>query len=89
MKTLKLSSSGNLCELCGGKASETHHIMNGAGMRKKSDEDGLVIRVCPRCHRLIHENYLIRLDLKQKAQRMYLETHTLEEWMRRYRKSYL
>ena len=78
------------CELCGRWTNlETHHLMNGNGLRKRADEDGLVIKVCRDCHNKIHANSALRLELKRRAQHRYMSTHSLEEWMARYHKNYL
>lgn len=76
------------CYLCdrGGKL-EIHHVMY-ASDREKATEDGLVIALCPECHYRVHHDAELRLNLKWMAQRKYEETHTHEEWMRRYRKNY-
>ena len=34
--------------------TETHHIFGGQPNRSHSDDDGLVIRICRRCHDEIH-----------------------------------
>ena len=78
------------CYICGGDAIQYHHIFNGPN-RKKSTEDGLWIPVCLNCHIKIHNEPSQRLMycLKQDGQWKYEETHTTDEFMKRYGKSYL
>ena len=39
------------CFLCGRTAyTERHHIFSGTANRKLSEEDGLVVDLCPDCH---------------------------------------
>lgn len=69
-----------------------HHVMNGHAERKKSDQDGLVIYLNDSVHRYLHETHEGRqkmYELKAAAQEAYEETHSHEEWMRRYGKNYL
>lgn len=71
------------------KMTEEHHLMNGVGIRKKADKDGLVVQLCRDCHNIIHTNADERKKLKVKAQREYESTHTHDEWMKRYHKNYI
>lgn len=53
------------CAFCGRPATEEHHLVfggTGGANRKLADEDGIILPVCPGCHRLkpvkekIHDN---------------------------------
>lgn len=78
------------CFLCGKQGRlELHHTMNGKGWRKLSDEDGLVIYLCPDCHRNVHDDAVLRKALKRLSQMRYLEEHSFKEWMERYGKNYI
>lgn len=79
-----------ICFICGASQMlDEHHLMNGYGQRKKSEQDGLKVYLCRYCHDSVHRNSEQRLFLKKIAQRKYLESHTYDEWMKRYRKNYL
>lgn len=69
-----------------------HHVLNGPD-RKHAEEDGLWVWLCIHHHTTgpsaVHVNHNIDFGLKKTAQRKYEETHTREEWMRRYRRNYL
>lgn len=67
---------------------DRHHVFNGA-YRHKSEEDGYVVYVHRQCHELIHRNAEIRLKMKAEAQRDYEKTHSREEFIERYGRSYL
>ena len=72
---------------------EEHHIFFGTGKKWLSDEDGLIVHLCPEHHRegpaAVHKNRLADLYVKAVAQAKYEETHTRDEFIRRYGKSYL
>jgi hypothetical protein len=81
------------CSICGKyKRLETHHLIGGRN-RKHSDEYGLVIDVCADCHTLapgaIHRNPKLQRALKEHGQKLFEETHTREEFMAVFGKSYI
>lgn len=78
------------CYLCGRRAVQFHHIF-GKYNRKKATEDGLWIPVCLDCHIKIHNEPSQRTNycLMQDGQWKYEETHTRDEFMKRYGKNYL
>jgi Zn-finger protein len=81
------------CFLCGlYTALETHHIFHGTANRKKADKDGMIIHVCSKCHRLIHQDTKSRLDeeIKEWAEGEWLSYYgkTEEDFRARYGKSY-
>lgn len=79
-----------ICFICGATSMlDEHHLFNGLGFRKKSEEDGLKIWCCRYCHESIHRNSEQRLFLKKIGERKYLEEHSYEEFMKRYKKNYL
>lgn len=80
------------CELCGRyDRIEVHHVFEGNGRRKISDEWGAVIRLCPSCHRKIHARPKDYIWLKQKYQREVMARFGLseDEFIHRLGKSYL
>lgn len=45
------------CYLCGAEGPvEVHHCLHGTANRKLSEEDGLMVNLCPECHRLLHDS---------------------------------
>lgn len=72
------------------KATDTHHCI-GAANRKKATADGLTVRLCRQCHRLLHDQNLHYRDLQQIAERTYLEHYnkTVDDFIKRYGKNYL
>ena len=70
---------------------ETHHIFPGVGLRKKSDRYGLVVRICPECHREVHREWTKRLELKQYGQRKAMEENgwTISDFIREFGRNYL
>lgn len=87
---LQTDSKCYVCQMAVG--TEEHHIF-GASNRKHSEADGLKVRICHRCHERIHFSpkdggKTLRL-LQQAGQAKYEETHTREEFMKRYGRSWL
>ena len=88
------------CYLCGRRngyglnALEEHHCVEGNGRREKSEEYGLKVYLCGiTCHRegpkSVHKDEAVAKMLKQAAQRKFEETHSREEWIEIFTKSYL
>lgn len=57
--------------------------------RAAADRYGLTVRLCPRCHRLLHDTGLHDLDLEQEAQWRFEKEHGHDEFMRVFGKNYL
>lgn len=87
-----------LCEMLDGDDRqrpdiECHHIFFGTANRRKSEEDGLKVYLCPEHHRTgpeaVHNNARVDAYLKRIAQAEYEKSHTHEEFMERYHRNYL
>ena len=49
-------SNEERCWFCGSTQDLcTHHAWHGTANRKLADKDGLTVRICPRCHAMIHD----------------------------------
>lgn len=62
---------------------ELHHILFGKD-RKVADKWKLTVWLCKKHHTgdySPHQNAELNLELKQMAQRKFLETGTMEQWM--------
>ena len=72
----------------------THHCIFGS-KRKKADEDGLIVKLCPSCHQAIHNptnkfDQTMQNALKKIAQEKWEEKNgSRAEFMKRYGRSYL
>ena len=93
MKTIRSVMTSDLehCFICAGKANQLHHVFGGC-RRKISDQDGFVVPLCMECHtgpNGVHHNRSAQLGLMMLAQTMYEQTHTREEFLKRYGKSWL
>lgn len=83
------------CFICGGRATEKHHIMHGySGLdRKLSERYGLTVGLCHRCHNEppngVHFNAGVDNWLKRKAQTAFEAEHSHELWQRLFMKNYL
>lgn len=43
-----------ICHLCGGIATDRHHMLNGSAFRSKAEKYGLVVYLCRKCHNEVH-----------------------------------
>lgn len=65
-----------------------HHIFGNANKRH-SEEDGFMAYLHPECHAKLHSNWDVEKRLKQKCQEMYMQNHSLAEFVKRYGDNYL
>ena len=89
---MPMNQKNNVCEICGRYGrTDIHHVFEGNGRRKISDEWGATIEVCADCHRKIHARPKAYIWLKQKCQREVMARYGLntEEFIERIGKSYL
>lgn len=82
------------CYLCGGRASEVHHVLKGTANRKWSEKYGLTVHLCHSCHRTgkyaVHNDRETDLRLIRTAQKIFeLQVGTREEFMRIFGRNYL
>lgn len=91
MKSIIHTDNTDCCFLCGQYATETHHCIHGTANRKLADQDGLTVRLCNRCHRNLHDKGTLDKELQRIAQQKWMEANgkTLDEFIRRYGRSYL
>lgn len=79
---------------CGLDALEEHHVFEGNGKRPISEQYGLKVYLCGcTCHRegpkSAHKNKETKDMLHKLAQRKFEETHSREEFIAAFGKSYL
>ncbi len=81
------------CLICGSSQGlERHHVFYGSGLRQLSEKWGMVAPLCHRCHRGSHGVHFSRpldLMLKRLFQEKFEETHTREEFMAIFGRSWL
>lgn len=79
----------DICYLCGGYATETHHCIHGYGRRKLADE--LTVRLCHSCHANLHDHGSFDRELQRIAQARWMEYYgkSEDDFRLRYGKSYL
>ena len=82
------------CFICGNtEGIEIHEIFFGTANRKKSIEHGLYVGLCGiRHHRGqngVHHNRRLDLKLKKIGQAKFEETHSREEFIKEFGRSYL
>lgn len=80
-----MNTEPGTCFVCDTKCvTELHHVFFGRGRRKISDREGLVVYLCPLCHRGtngVHgkNGYKLNITLKEIAQ---------ETWEEKYKETY-
>lgn len=64
---------------------QEHHVIFGRANRRLSEKYGLKVYLCLRHHtegpEAVHHNARLRQQLEEDAQRAFLRTHTMTEWM--------
>lgn len=90
MKSIIQKNRG-VCFFCGCPVTEVHHCWYGTANRALSDEDGLVVDLCPLHHRLLHEQGYGAEELKLEAERAWIKHYgkTEADFIKRYGKSVL
>ena len=74
------------------KNLEEHHFIPGIARRALSEADGLKAYLCPYHHREVHSSGSKWMpELKKEAQIRYMEYYEkgVDEWIKRYGKSFL
>lgn len=82
--------SGETCYLCGrGGTLETHHVIHGYGRRRLADKDGLTVRLCPECHKNLHDYGWNDRELQKIGMLAWIrENGTKEDFIKRYGRAY-
>jgi Zn-finger protein len=91
-KYRSIMDAGEECYLCGSESNlQIHHCLHGTANRKLADEDGLVVKLCPNCHRALHDKGVSDKDLQKTAQRVWMHYNkkSVEDFIQRFGKSYL
>lgn len=78
------------CYVCRRPATDCHHIFGGRN-RKTSDKLKLVVYLCREHHREVHDhpNNGLDLILKREGQQAFEKTHTRDEFIKTFGKSYI
>lgn len=77
------------CYICGhGGITQVHHMVPGV-YRDKSDKYGLMVNLCPPCHKALHDHGVHYRDMKQYAQIIFLKNYSMELWWHEFCKDYL
>lgn len=84
------------CAICGKEHGlHKHHVFFGTANRQLSEEDGMVVYLCPECHehgaRAVHRNRETDVALKQAAERIWMADREADEdaFRARYGRSWL
>ena len=92
---IRLNDAGR-CAICGKEHGlHRHHVFFGTANRQLSEEDGMVVYLCPDCHehgaRAVHRNRETDVALKQAAERVWMADRDADEdaFRERYGRSWL
>ena len=78
------------CYVCGRPYPQMHHMMNKFH-KAKSEQYGLMIPLCMNHHtgnEGVHRQTKRMLEMRQLAQRKFVEKYSLELWMKEFGKDY-
>lgn len=102
MESKSIIQKNKCCYVCGTTDSlHRHHVFYGSANRKKSEEDGCWIYLCPAHHNMsnagIHFNKKLDEKVKKQAEKIWIETYfpdeseeeQIEAFIRRYGRNYL
>ena len=81
-----------ICYLCEQEGVvEVHHCLHGTANRKKAEEDGLMVNLCIRCHRRLHDKGYGDEKLKALAQLAWEAYYmrSAKEFIERYGRNYI
>lgn len=96
MKSILETAGGERhCQFCGSvRDLETHHVFGGAN-RRKSDQYGLCLTLCRRCHNEppmgVHYNAQVMFALRKAAQAKAMEVYgwSAADFIRLFGRNYL
>lgn len=71
--------------------TEVHHCIHGIANRKIADKDGLYVKLCTQCHKLLHDKGLHDRDLQKAGEQAFIDYYksSIPEFIKRYGKNYL
>lgn len=82
----KIVDQQRYCQICGSPSIQVHHIFEGRN-RKNSTKYKMLVCLCRTHHEWVHKtNYQ---GFKIKAQQEFEKTHTREEFIKIFGRSYL
>ena len=77
------------CFVCGNIEADTHHIRLGNCSRKKAEKYGLIMYLCWKHHRELHDNPAIKESVQKMAQKKLEQFISHDEYMKNFKKNYL
>lgn len=91
VRPTRLNYTEGQCYICGSPAQHTHHCWHGMANRRLSEEDGLTVRLCWLCHRLLHDSGYYDRMIMRLAEWDWIRYYgkTEQEFIDRYGKSVL
>ena len=89
-KSILSDDQEKICYLCGAYGNmEVHHIFGGS-VRQTCDKHGLVVHLCPQCHKRLHDHGENKQLLHEIGQQAYEDQiGTREQFIEEFIRSYL
>ena len=84
-----LTNDLNKCYVCKKRKKDDMHEIYAGAKKQISMKNGFCIPICRKCHNEIQNEEEKIIIYKRKCQQEYEKTHTREEFIERYKKSYL
>ena len=90
VKSILSDDEEKICYLCGKYGDmELHHIFGGS-VRQTADKHGLVVHLCPSCHKRLHDHGENKQLLHEIGQQAYEDQiGTREQFIEEFIRSYL
>lgn len=88
MKTI-MQDNTDYCFRCGRYApTDWHHIFNAA-LKKKSEQYGAMIKVCRRCHEVIHTKEMAKTKALAQSKIMQVYGLSTDDFIKIFKRNYL
>lgn len=91
-RSIMQNLDNHVCFLCHSEgAVEAHHCIHGTANRRLAEQDGLIVNLCPTCHRKVHDHGLFDDDLMCSAEMSWINYNNsdITHFIARYGKNYL
>lgn len=86
---MKRLHESEYCFECDKPVTEEHHLIFGKN-RKNAEDWGLTVRLCPQCHRRLHDkDEQMAMRYRKMAQAAFEYKYSHEEFMRIFGRNYL
>ena len=87
---MKRLHESEYCFECDRPAAHTHHLIFGSKNRQNSEDYGLTVRLCPECHRRLHDqDEQMAMRYRKMGQAAFEYRYDHETYMKIFGRNYL